>query len=878
MTRIHFDRDFDGGSWPGPLDRCDAVAGEDWLGERGLLDRLETALGLAGMPPTPGERAAALVPGLRAQEGFWSRSAAVDPLGSARELLRWRDELAMAGWRGRVDGAPERVASLARLAGSILPGVPDRIWRVADALSRRSADVEDLRVLEPLAALPPAWRCVVEGLQNQGTSVAEVVLDLVAADGDLANARKSGFRPRGDGSVQLIRSDGPWAAAVEVAAWLASRESTDRVVVVTPTPLLDTEFRRFGLPTTGARQVGGGSSLLEVLPLVLALGWKPAAPDDAAALLSLPESPVPRGIRNRLRRALGEWPAVGSEMWGEALEKGLDAIENAERRTRVGERLRGIFEGAVDRSGPGYPVAELRRRIALVRDWLRSRRATLDEDATSDFEGALAEAHAQCLAFERIVDLAALERWSGADLQRFLDEARSSLSPEQVSPAEAGLASVSSPGGIVGPARSIVWWDFTRQRAPSLPRLPFTQSERAQLLECGVELPSPGEQAVRHALRWRRPLDQASETLLLVSPRADERGDESHPHPLWDEIEARIDPGAEGRNAFVSGSLYAVPRAALTEQPILPPPRPLRAWNVSPALLKRPERASHAAVEDLLRCPMRWALGRLANLRPADEIEVEVTNRVLGRLAHALLEAVLPAANGDPDAARQLAGEWFDAQAPTRVAGLFLPGSEADCARVRRILADGARMFTEFVRDTRRELRLTEVELEGRGLGQTLFGIPDLVLGPKPLIVDAKWGGFAYRRRALENGTATQLAFYAHLLGQQPDVDGKATSVAFFVLERGRILTTHVDPGGRAETVSGPLHAETWLALERAFDARSEELRRGTVLATGNPDDFGEGVPADDTLGADGAVILAPKCHWCQYGGLCGATLGEARG
>lgn len=715
-----------------------------------------------------------------------------------------------------------------------------------------------------------------DGLRNQGTAIAEVELDSAAAAGDLAGARDSGFRPEGDGSVQLIRSDGPWAAAVEIAAWLASRESTDGVVIVTPTPLLDTELRRFGLPTTGARQIGGGSSVLEVLPLVLALGWKPAAPDDAAALLSLPESPVPRGIRNRLRRALGEWPAVGSEVWKAAFESGLDAIENAERRTRVGERLRGIFEGTVDRSGPGYPVAELRRRIALVRNWLRSRRATI-EDATTDFEGALVEAHAQCLAFERIVDLASLDQWSGADLQRFLDEARSSLSPEPVLPAEAGMASVSSPGGIAGPARCIVWWDFTRRSAPNYARLPFTQAERAQLVECGVELPSPGEGAVRHALRWRRPLDQASEALLLVSPRTDESGDESHPHPLWDEIEARIDSTAGTHNTFVSGSLYAIPRAAVEEQPLRPPPRPLRAWNVNPELLKVPQRASHAAVEDLLRCPMRWALGRLAKLRPADEIEVEVSNRVLGRLAHALLEAVLPAAKGDPDEARQLAGEWFDAQAPALVAALFLPGREADSARVRRILVDGAEMFTEFVRDTRRELRLAEVELEGRGLGQTLFGIPDLVLGPQALVVDAKWGGFTYRRRALENGTATQLAFYAHLLGQQPGFDGGATSVAFFVLERGRILTTQAELGGRAETVSGPSHADTWLALERAFDARSEELRGGVLLATANPDDRGEGVPADDSVGGDGAVILAPKCQWCEYGGLCGATLGEVR-
>ena len=34
---IRFDPDFDGGAWPGPLHDREAVAGEAWLGELGLL-------------------------------------------------------------------------------------------------------------------------------------------------------------------------------------------------------------------------------------------------------------------------------------------------------------------------------------------------------------------------------------------------------------------------------------------------------------------------------------------------------------------------------------------------------------------------------------------------------------------------------------------------------------------------------------------------------------------------------------------------------------------------------------------------------------------------------------------------------------------------
>ncbi len=272
---------------------------------------------------------------------------------------------------------------------------------------------------------------------------------------------------------------------------------------------------------------------------------------------------------------------------------------------------------------------------------------------------------------------------------------------------------------------------------------------------------------------------------------------------------------------------------------------------------------------------MKWTLQRLAHLEGPDEIEVEISNLVLGRLAHALLEAVLPAAARDPAAARRLAGQWFDEHAPMRVAALFLPGSQSEAVRVRHTLVEAAGLFTEFVRDSGLELRLAETKLEGTGLGRTLFGIPDLVLGPKPVVVDAKWGGFNHRRAALEGGTATQLAFYAHLLGQQKGFDKVAASVAYFVLSHGRIVTTDRALGGHVEAVDGPSHAETWLALERAFDARKKELGRGVVLATANPGEDGEEVVTEDGVGEDGAVVLAPKCEWCSYGGLCGATLDE---
>ena len=91
--RIIFDPAFDQGYWPGPLSDCNAVSGELWLGPSGMLGVLETMTGLSGPPVPQALRAAELVPDVRSISGFWSLSAQVDPFGTAKRVLQWRDLL-----------------------------------------------------------------------------------------------------------------------------------------------------------------------------------------------------------------------------------------------------------------------------------------------------------------------------------------------------------------------------------------------------------------------------------------------------------------------------------------------------------------------------------------------------------------------------------------------------------------------------------------------------------------------------------------------------------------------------------------------------------------------------------------------------------------
>lgn len=365
MISITFSTEFDAGLWPGPLADQEAVAGETWLGQHGLLSLLETALGLRYPAEPDALRAAALVPAIRRQKGFWHKSAKVDPFGTARKLLTWRDRLRLHGWQGQP--TTPLLKELARVTNGVTPGFADRLEDVLHALESRRADISQIQLCEPKSDLPQLWNQVLEALARQGAKIDDIEPSAANAAGDLRKARKPGFKPKGDGGLQLMRPAGPLAAAHEVAAWLAARNDMTGTVIIGGDAVLDRALRNFGLPCLGSASFVHDHTLLQVVPLVLEMGWSPPDPQRALELLSLPRSPVPRGIAYRLTSALQEWPAVGSDAWQEALQDGLDELPDAKARSRIAKRLSTLFSQP-DKDGR-YPASALKDRLSVLGDW-----------------------------------------------------------------------------------------------------------------------------------------------------------------------------------------------------------------------------------------------------------------------------------------------------------------------------------------------------------------------------------------------------------------------------------------------------------------------------------------------------------------------------
>jgi ATP-dependent helicase/nuclease subunit B len=871
--KILFDPDFDRGYWPGPLQGNPpkiAAAGEAWVGFLGLLNIFETALGLGGPFPSTAERAAALARAIVKEEGFWSASAEKDPIGVARTLLHWIDWLRFHGWRGQAPGQDAnayRLRQLAHISSFTFPGIPDRLNSISAALHKHRPDIASIETFEPVGRLLPLWKRIFEQMRSHALTIKELsVCGPVSPNSDLGKALLPEFSPAGDGSLRLLRSYGPLEAAEQLAAWLSAEGDIDGTVVICAGAALDQALQKFGLPVTGAWESRNDDPFLQVLPLVLAMGWDPPDPQRVLELLLIPDGPIPGQVSRQLRYALQQWPAVGSEVWSKALEQGLEGITDASQRDLVRKRIEVIFRPEA-KINSQCPASALKIRAKAVRDWAQARLFAA-KDAPSQVAARLPSVISQCNLLERLIDLSGFHLFSEPQLLRLMSEINDSIGPGRRFDQELGMATVASPGAVAGPARRIIWWDFTLELAPSSFAIPLSRAELVSLESEGVRITAAKEISADAARRWRRPLLQACETLILVCPVFGEDGEERHPHPLWDEIRANLKRGSTSA-PLETKELRAKKRVPMKKDPVLVLPQAKRSWRIQPGIITPPPRHSATSIQNLIGCPFKWTLSTIGQLRDPEIAALTDSGSLVGLLSHEILAEVLRSSPADSQAAETLALELFETKGPRLAAPLFLPGAPVQLAVSRNATAQAARDLTALLQKAKLQVLKVESPCERKIGDLEIAGRFDLLAGNPPVIIDLKWRGETYHRDHLKNGTAVQLAAYAFMLKS-----GRSfPSVAFFIISNQHLIGLGQTPFTGAERIDGPALEDTWKAVIATALRLLGEIKSGRIEAPAVPRDDEKTVTKDELV--DDGIVLSPPCRFCHFGFLCGVDWGS---
>jgi len=861
----------------GPL--LESRFGAPVVGRIGMLGLLELYLGLAGPPMTRSQRVAAFLGCLRkADDGqrFYSASLRADEMGVASEVLNWRDEWMLYGWDGTAGGeAPKRVADLAAVQAicqGLLPaGEAERLQLVQAALAEHKVPLQEVRLVDDRGRFPKRWNAVLALLPCRVDSEPQPA----AADKSTAlwHLQQAALASHSSGHVDALKdlADDTTvrvyrADSTDVAIhWLVgSRKgaAVDQTLVCEQEgPALDDVFRANSEPVCGFDRPSAYRPALQALPLALELLWKPVDVHRVLEFLVHPYGPFKRKARRLLAKAYARQPGYGGDDW-KAAKAAIKAMEGGEQ---LAAEVEFWFEAQHWPRADGAPfeAVEVRvdRVVAALRVYLTAQR-----DDLPAIRGGIRQGQAFLDALAELKSQG-LERLSPRHVEQLLAQSTVAGAGNPYAEPEVGCrrsATIATLGALE-PAKEVVWW---MPSTPVLPRPhPWSQAEVRALRERGTELRDMAAELNALAKDWLRPLLAAQESFVLVLPPA---ADEEH--PIW-LLLRRLHPNLVVRHVETEFAASATTEVSLDKRL----PGLTRRMHIPSDMASARSRQSFTSLVELFDNPAVAVLKDAANLKGTTLMAVEDENRLLGTLAHRLVEKLFEAAGVLSWTADQVRS-WFDVNADALIdaegAPLLMLGFGIALHRFKGTVRDSTVELVGHLQSAGVVSVRMEVQYEGEVFGVPVTGKVDLLAelpGSRLALLDLKWSGERRYRERLETGTHLQLAIYSSLVEQN---EGQApVELAFYVFDSWAILATSDSVFPRAIVCALPPGATVPLLLkkaEKSWHWRCAQLANGELELV----DTRLG-PLEEFQGEEGTLPVNEGKRWnAEYVALLGWEAG----
>jgi hypothetical protein len=832
------------GAWQGPASK--SHLGAPILSRPGLLNLLETHLGLTGIPVSGARRAAAFLIALRAADNpqrFYHLSLQSDELGTASQLLRWRDEWMLSGWDGTgAAGWPIRlldmVAVEAFASASVPPGEGQRLAAVLERLQVRRVPIEQVQLLDPLESFPPRWQDVLAQLPT----VSPLAISQ-PAPGDLGRVQTACLAAASqvhvpnappledDGSVLVLRP-----LDVEVALhWLANHcrhapGSARLLVAESGGASIDETFHVEGVPGCGFDEPSTLRPALQALPLALETLWAPIEPERLLEFLAHQIGPLDRRARHRLAVAFSEQPGIGGRSWTHAKEWIAERLG-----TGTAEAVTFWLEQARHARDPGAPVEAILERVERLQTALQSRLTGLQARGGAN-EAQIRDVISAASQCDQLVEgVGELQRHGVVTIrQRLLEQLVSRATADSgnsLAYARAGcLPSAVTPAACsIEPVDEVVWWMPAKPQLPS--RLPWVRAELDALRGAGVKLRDPQAQMAALMGEWTRPVLVARQRLILVLPP-----EGSEDHPIWQLLKAMypdlepvaLEAHAQGQMGPIEGRPLARAQGRWSLDPFA-------AWRASYPTPTHRETQSYSSLDLLFNNPALAVLIDGAQLEAAKTTSVQGGNKLYGNLAHRILELLFSEAGSLAWAVDQLEA-WLE---PTlsvllRQEGLPLlaPGGAMRLEQFKDTIRRGTVVLLDHLRHAGAVRVEPERALKGDMKGLAVTGKTDLLVhlaNGHTLAIDYKWATAPRYRERLEGNGYLQLALYALMIEQEL---GRAPAgVAYFTFVDAVLLTVTPDLFGPSARVVLARYTSDQVidAAVESWNWRADQWERGEV-------------------------------------------------
>jgi len=864
--KISFGLQLDGGNWPEFAEGHEAEIGDVSVGQSGLINLLETHLGLVSVPMPEALRIRQYMVRIQSLPNgsrFYSDSFAFDAWASARELLGWRDELVFHGWNPEAENQPERIAAIAEIERAsndlLADGLSDRVRKVMDALGERpELPIHQITLQDPLHLLPTPWKCLVKELQACGVDVDDAVLDVSLPE-----------------EIILLESEHVWPQAQAVASWLKVADATGDIALLCQqdTTQLDQALHAQAQSATGQSMTSAQLGVFQLLPLVLENLWKPVRIDRLMELLSVPLSPVPAFAARRLIKAVAKKPGLESELW----KKTMAEIEEKKCSYFIKD---GMAEEQAHNEAKDFASG--------LDQWLRAGRVDIASEApTAVVIVALKRLQKHLAGQSKRVPIAKVAMGHCRELSMILSNMRSIGKPlldrivdDVVGPGRssnslreaATWGVIGDVSQLTGTIDTLVWWGFLDPSAPE--RNVWTDAERQWLREKGMSLDEPRLDRERERYHWLSALAR-SRKMLLCRP-IELNGAPVSIHPLWSEIEADARLASRckhiraidlftGSNPKLLGMPLAVEEAKLIPSPTVSAYKSFESKDIS-----GPRKLSPTSLGNLFGCSFKWLMEDLG-IADSDVMGFSRDSAMIGTLAHQVLEDVFSAGTiPDPDDARIAANTSYVRRVPEMAADLLLPENSAKYEDIRKRVSDAAEDIVRRFDQAGFDRVVCEQWIKTKLDGVPVNGRADVIAynaENKPHIIDFKYSyGSNYYKGKIKHGRDVQLVTYARMLGSTP------SPVAYYLIPRREMITMF--PAFGADTVESEITmTDGWNRVRKTYSSAMGDIRNGKVVASGlfSKD---ESKQLEEEREADGEIYIEPPCRFCDFASLCGLNAG----
>ena len=381
-----------------PAQRGPALLDTLTLGPLGLLQQLELRLGLTAATTSNLLRTVDYVKLLRDYfpahpDSPFAPSFKADEFNVAAELLRWRDQLRLAGWKASMRGISPRIDLLADLEPSFArPALGDSWQAVLEELPKHRLTDWTLELHAPKQLLFPLYGRLIDRLGACGARIRESV--------------QQATRPE---QVRRIRVR-DFAEAFRGIPTLDPKRWT---LICSHGKLLNNVLRLNGCPTTESSIRENDSSVVQLFEAGFSLFIHPSKElpkaVDIYRLLSYLQArpnPIPARINLALQRLLTSEAGIDPECWQATIDEAMAADDEAdeEARNRIRRRLDTLLNPFFEAVSPrAIPLERLQTYARSLRGWALQRSRLGDEAS-----GALPQLAEMC-----DVMLALLETCSG---------------------------------------------------------------------------------------------------------------------------------------------------------------------------------------------------------------------------------------------------------------------------------------------------------------------------------------------------------------------------------------------------------------------------------------------------------------------------------